>query len=40
MAVLKDTDCPVRLDEVMTEWEFSGDGKHFLKTPEEKYMRK
>jgi len=40
IAILKNNFCPVRLDEVMTEYEFHGDGKQFVHSPNEKYLRK
>lgn len=38
---LKDSkDLPQKLDEVMTEWEFQGDGKRYIKDISKKFMRK
>lgn len=31
---------PVKQDEVMTEWEFNGDGKRYLKNAPKEYLRK
>ncbi|MBK5719886.1 hypothetical protein JGH11_03280 [Dysgonomonas sp. Marseille-P4677] len=38
--LLKSTNLPLRLDEVMTEWEFKGDGRRYIKNVSDKEMRK
>ena len=40
IALLKSKNLPLKLDEVMTEWEFKGDGKHYIKHVSIKDMRK
>lgn len=36
----KGTDLPIKQDEVMTEWEFNGDGRRYLADAPKEYMRK
>lgn len=36
----KGRDLPMKQDEVMTEWEFEGDGKRYIKDVPQGYMRK
>lgn len=31
---------PVKKDEVMTEWEFNGDGRRYIKNAPKEYLRK
>ncbi|KAA6321195.1 hypothetical protein EZS27_029123 [termite gut metagenome] len=40
IALSKDKIPPVRLDEVMTEYDFKGDGKFYYRDASEKDMRK
>lgn len=36
----KGIDLPQKQDEIMTEWEFHGDGRRYIKDAPQKYMRK
>lgn len=38
--IAKGTNPPIKKDEVMSEWEFYGDGKRYLKNISQRYMRK
>ncbi len=38
--LLKSKDLPNKLNEVMTEWEFNGDGKRYIKNAPKEYLGK
>lgn len=40
VSLLKDQSPPQKLDEVMTEWEFLGDGRKYIQDVPEKFLRK